>query len=263
MTTSVQTRSISINGVNLHYDEAGSGHPALLFVHGWTCDGTHWQRQVAEFSKDHRVIALDQRGHGESDKPDQDYAIAGFADDLEAFIAATRLDRPVIVGHSMGGIIALHLARRNPEIARGLVLIDANIVPPPAALKPVVESAIDGMRLPSYREATRQFIEFSMFNEASDPDLKESIIERMLEAPERLIHTALASLIEETGKLSGPVPVPTLHLRASTHVSSAEDIRERHPGIEVRELDGTHFLQIEHPDEVNSAIRGFLQKVTD
>lgn len=263
MTFATQAQSVVVNGAELRYVESGAGEPPLLFVHGWTCDRTNWRYQLPEFANHHHVFALDQRGHGESDKPDQDYTIAGFADDLRAFIEALGLDRPVVVGHSMGGVVALHLARRNPEIARSLVLIDSNIAPIPEPMKPTIEAALAGLQSPAYREITRGFVESALFNEQSDPALKEEILAGMLETPQRVVHTALASLAEEMAAPGGPVPVPTLHLRAATNINSADEIRERHPGIEVLEMDAAHFLQMERPVEVNAAIRGFIEGLGD
>lgn len=263
MTFALQTASVTVNGVELRYVESGSGEPAIVFVHGWTCDRTNWRHQITEFAQDHRAVALDQRGHGESEKSDQDYTIAGFVDDLHAFMEALGLDRPVIVGHSMGGVIALHLARRRPEIARGLVLVDSNIAPIPEALMPTVQQALEGMGSPAYREITRSFVEFAMFNEGSDPELKEELLAGMLATPQRVLHTAMASLVEEMGAPGGPVPVPTLHLRASTFINPADELRERHPGIEVREIEGAHFLQLERPTEVNAAVREFVESLGD
>src|SRR3990170_4498714 len=95
------------DGVNLRYLDTGSGDRPLVFIHGWCCDHTYWRDQTTEFARRHRVIAVDLRGHGQSDKPDQDYTIGGFADDVAWLIRRLDLDRPVLVGHSMGGVIAL------------------------------------------------------------------------------------------------------------------------------------------------------------
>lgn len=65
------------DGVALYYEEQGQGKPALVFVHGWCCDRTYHAPQVAHFSKTHRCVALDLRGHGESDKPEEGYSIPG------------------------------------------------------------------------------------------------------------------------------------------------------------------------------------------
>lgn len=68
-----ELKSATRDGVKLRYLDAGDGGPALLFVHGWCCDHTHWRGQVEEFAASHRVIAVDLRRHGDSDKPDEDY----------------------------------------------------------------------------------------------------------------------------------------------------------------------------------------------
>ena len=70
------------DGVGLAYEEAGRGEPPILLVHGWTCDHTYFAPQFEHFGRAHRTIAVDLRGHGESDTPEQDYTVAGFADDL-------------------------------------------------------------------------------------------------------------------------------------------------------------------------------------
>jgi pimeloyl-ACP methyl ester carboxylesterase len=104
------------DGVNLYYTDQGAGDPPLLFVHGWCCNSSHFQPQVDFFSRDHRCIAVDLRGHGESDKPEQDYTMAVFADDLAWLCAQLGVQRPVVIGHSMGGVVALALAQRHPNI---------------------------------------------------------------------------------------------------------------------------------------------------
>lgn len=263
MTTETEVRSVTINGASLKYIDTGSGDPAIVFVHGWTCNRNDWRYQIEEFAGSHRVVALDLRGHGESDKPDEDYTIDGFADDLAALITELGLDRPVIVGHSMGGMIAHNIVRRGTGMARGMVLVDAPITPVPETLTGMITSVLAGLQTSGYLEIARQLNENMMFNEASDPALKEEILAGMAEAPQRMMHTALASLFEEADKHSGDMPAPTLFLRAATAVNSADEIKARFPNIELAEIDGAHFLQLEHPAEVNEAIRGFIERLTE
>lgn len=261
MAIGLEPSVITVNGVDLSYVESGSGEPAIVFVHGWTCNRNNWRYQLPEFSKRHRVIAYDHRGHGESEKPDQDYTIAGFADDLSALIGHLELNRPVLIGHSMGGVVAFHLARRDPGITRGLVLVDSNIAPLPEASKGIVGPMLMGLQSPDYKNVTRGFAEFAFFNERTDPRLKEELVEGMLQTPQKVIHTAIASLFEEMSREGCAVPVPTLMLRASSLANPAEELIERYPGIVVKEIEGAHFLQLEHPDEVNAAIRGFISEL--
>src|SRR5262249_39115283 len=66
----------------LAYEDTGTGDPAFVFVHGWTCNHTHFAPQVEHFRRRHRTVAVDLRGHGASDAPEQEYTISGFADDV-------------------------------------------------------------------------------------------------------------------------------------------------------------------------------------
>jgi len=250
------------DGITLHYDDTGSGDPALVFVHGWCCNRTHWRGQAPHFSRDHRVIALDQRGHGESDKPDQDYSVAGFVDDLAWFIRKLGLDRSVVIGHSMGGVIALNLARKHPALTRAIVMIDAPATPLPPALQPVADATIAAMQTPAYAGVAEGFVRMQMFNADSPPDLADEIAGGMAQAPQRLMYTAIADTVSEHNMIPGPLPVPALYIRAATNFAAPAEQAERYPGIEVATVDAAHFLQIEKPAETNAIIEKFVAKVT-
>jgi pimeloyl-ACP methyl ester carboxylesterase len=108
--------------VRLFYTIEGEGEP-LLLVHGWGCDSTDWIYQIPDFARDHRVIAVDNRGHGRSGgrtglRPQV------FASDLAALLDALATGPVVALGHSLGGSIATALAVEHPELVRGLVIID-------------------------------------------------------------------------------------------------------------------------------------------
>jgi pimeloyl-ACP methyl ester carboxylesterase len=251
------------DGTNLRYDDTGSGEPPIVFVHGWCCNRTNWRGQVPHYMKDHRIIALDQRGHGESDKPDQDYTIAGFVDDLTHVIQSLDIDRPIIIGHSMGGVIAMNFARKHPDAARAIVMIDSPALPLPEALQPVLESSVVALQSDNYVEVVKGFASVQFFNADSPPDLVDEIIAGVAEAPQRLMHTAIADIFQPHNQEPGPIPVPTLFIRAATNYAPQGAQEERFPGIECDEVNAAHFLQIERPDETNAMIDRFLARVTE
>lgn len=261
MVTEAGVKSASRDGVKLAYLEAGSGEAAIVFIHGWTCNRGHWRNQVAEFSVEHQVVALDLRGHGDSDKPDQDYDIAGFADDVDWLISELGLTRPIVVGHSMGGVIAAHLARTHPEATRGIVLVDAPIVPLAPALKPVADGAVAGLQGPAYQQVAEDFLREFMFNDASDPKLREEIVQSSLRTPQRVMRSAVASIFTQQEALGGPLSMPSLFVRAATQYATEDEIRAHLPGIEVAEVDCAHFIQLEKPGEFNALLSRFLEKV--
>jgi len=251
------------DGVTLRFDEAGEGDPAILFVHGWCCSHDNWRHQVAHFSRSHRVIALDQRGHGESDKPNQDYTVGGFVDDLVWFIGDRGLDRPVIVGHSMGGLIAMNLARKHPDIARAIVMVDAPVTPLPEQLQPVAESTLAALQSDAYKQVAEGFVRMFMFDANSPPDLVEKLIGAMSEAPQRLMHTALTDTLNPHTMEPGRIPVPALYIRAVTNFATEEEQTERYPGLEIATVDCAHFIQLEKPDETNALVESLIARVAE
>lgn len=121
------TRDVTASGVRLRVVERGAG-PQLVLLHSLFMDHSTWSAVAAELSSDYRVITPDLPGYGESEKP----APARFAYDVDAFTsavadlyAALSLGRACVVGHGLGGSIALTLAARHPELVSKLVVIDA------------------------------------------------------------------------------------------------------------------------------------------
>ena len=99
------------DGTTLFYEEAQGDEPPILLVHGIACDHTHFGPQFEHFArKGRRVVAVDLRGHGKSDKPQQSYTMEFFTDDLAWMCEQLDLKKPVVIGHSMGGVVALALA---------------------------------------------------------------------------------------------------------------------------------------------------------
>jgi pimeloyl-ACP methyl ester carboxylesterase len=248
--------------VNIRHVDQGAGDPALLFVHGWTCNLTNWRAQLAHFSAKHRVVALDQRGHGASEKPDQDYLIPGFVDDLAWFIGEVGLDRPVVIGHSMGGEIALNLAHKHPDLVRAIVMVDSPVVPLPEALQPVRDAAVASMKMENYKTAVEGFARAQFFNAGTPPELAEELVPLIMSAPQRLMYTAIGSILDPANMPEGEIPVPALFLRAATAFATEEQFRQRYPGMDVHTLDTAHFVQMEKPDETNALIESFLEELS-
>jgi len=114
--------SASHDGVSLRYDRAGSG-PAVLLVHGWTCNRTFWQRQVSALRDRYTVVTVDLRGHGESSRAKKGYSIPAMAGDLETLVRTLNVPKVALVGWSMGGLIVLELARRLGDKVSALGLV--------------------------------------------------------------------------------------------------------------------------------------------
>lgn len=125
--TSWQSTTVVANGLPLHYTRTGGDGPPVVLLHGFSDDGLCWTALAAALAPDYDVIMPDARGHGRSAAPEHGYGAREHAADLVALAAALGLDRPVVIGHSMGAIATLALAGSAPAVPRAVVVED----PPP------------------------------------------------------------------------------------------------------------------------------------
>lgn len=121
---SIPSKKINLSEINLHYVEAGKG-PSLLFLHGLGGTWKDWAENLPAFAATYQVIAIDFPGFGDSDKPEVKYSIDWLTDIVESFIREKKLEGVNIIGHSMGGLVALDLAARPNSPVKKLVVTDA------------------------------------------------------------------------------------------------------------------------------------------
>ena len=114
---------VKVNDIEIYYEVEGEGEP-LVLIHGLSGSTMYWFFQLPEFSKSYKVIAYDVRGHGQSDKPKQEYSIKLFADDLKGLLDKLGVDTAHIVGIATGGMIAQQFAIDHPDKVKSLVLAD-------------------------------------------------------------------------------------------------------------------------------------------
>jgi pimeloyl-ACP methyl ester carboxylesterase len=124
-TTAPTDRAVPGDGIGLHARDWGGGGQAVLLLHGLASNARIWDGVASRLAgAGLRVAALDLRGHGDSDQPDQGYDFASVGRDLASALAGLGLERPVLVGHSWGASVALQFAAERPGALAGLVLVD-------------------------------------------------------------------------------------------------------------------------------------------
>ena len=251
------------NGVRLFYTDDGAGDPPLLFVHGWCCDSTHWRRQLPAFRRDHRVVTVDLRGHGNSSKPEQDYTMDGFCQDLEWLIGKLGLRRAVVVGHSMGGVIALRLAGRRKRALSGVVIVDSPIYPKfDRPGRQQLNSMLSALNGPAYRAMARQIIDDNFFIPASPPALRRRLTTKLLRTPQHVMSSAFRNLWVDNRALGKRVNAPSLFIDAAHPLDELQHIQRAVKGIQIgRTVGAGHFNMIEAPDQFNGMLRAFLGQI--
>jgi pimeloyl-ACP methyl ester carboxylesterase len=243
--------------LKLAYEDAGRGALPILLIHGFAGNHTHLRPQFDFFRRDHRVVAVDRRGHGASDKPEQVYSIDGFADDLAWMCRELGLYRPVAIVHSQGGI-ALELAGRYPDLLSGVILLDAPCLTPPDKAS-IFDGLLAGLRGADYRAALRGFAEGAVFLPTDDPARKTEIIESMCALPQHVLVSTWENYLSfDDVQAAARCPVPVLAIGG---IFATDPTRLRATCSQVsfgQTVGAGHFIQLEVPDQVNAMVERFL-----
>jgi pimeloyl-ACP methyl ester carboxylesterase len=118
---------VDANGIKIHYHRTGGNRPPMVLAHGFSDNGLCWTRLVQALQNDYDIIMYDARGHGLSDAPENGYSPDDRVEDLVGLIRALELDRPILMGHSMGaGTVGLTISKY-PDIARAAILEDPGL----------------------------------------------------------------------------------------------------------------------------------------
>ena len=146
-------------GLRMHVRNwGGEGRPVVL-LHGLASTSRIWDLTAPLLARDFSVIAVDQRGHGDSGKPDEGYDFASVGGDVAALLEGRGIERPVVVGHSWGADVALELAVARPELLRGIVFVDGGTIDASARYD-TLDDALVQMAPPDFHGVTpAQFME--------------------------------------------------------------------------------------------------------
>jgi len=252
--------SMQRDGTKLFFVDEGAGSPPFVFVHGWTCDHTFFAPQVGHFREHHRVVAVDLRGHGRSDAPEQDYTIGGFADDVAALCVELGLEPAVLVGHSMGGTVVLETAARHPGVARAVVMVDAAPIASAPILSQTAQDVGGALVGPDAAAARQAIVDGLATGVRDDPDLVARITAAMFSTPEHVAMSCIANLGAWDGEVAaGACRVPALHIGADDPINDAAALRALNPRLRTGQTVGAgHFNQLEVPEQVNAMIERFL-----
>jgi pimeloyl-ACP methyl ester carboxylesterase len=208
----VTVERVDVDGMQIAYTRAGSG-PALVMVHGAPSDHRVWQWMVPDLARDHTVVAWDAPGFGESSDIDDTWRAPQFADALAAFVAALGLERPHVVGHSFGTMVALELFERHPALPASLVLVGgyagwAGSLPPEEVAR----------RL-------EMFLDMADLGGAFDPKSYPGLFTDLIPADREAV---LVTMMREN--------VRSATVRAAGHIGAETDLRPVLPTIDIPTL---------------------------
>jgi pimeloyl-ACP methyl ester carboxylesterase len=249
--------------VRLSCSDTGTGGPPLVFVHGLCCDRHAWAPQVADLSRDHRCIAMDLRGRGET-PAEPPFGIEQAARDIAELIDALEAGPAVIVGHSLGGITALVLNELRPDLVVGIVTGDSPIAEPRGD---ITAPLIQRIRTLGTREGLRPLVD-SFFTPESPPAAREYAERVMYSCPPEVA----AGMLEDAPGVLGRLPrlieaadaKPFMAIWAERPLGDPAWLRSVTRFARQEPLPGTgHFFQLEQPERTVALLRAFLDDVAN
>ncbi len=243
--------AFSTDGIPVRYEAHGTGAPALVFVHGWSCDRSYWSRQLGYFARRYQVVAIDLAGHGESGVGRQAWTMPAFGDDVLAVVEQLGLGSTVLISHSMGGDVIVEAALHLPGRVAGLVWADTyNTLGEPRTREEIQEFLVPFHE--DFVTATRDLVR-RMFVPSSDPVLVDSVAADMSAAPPEIAIDALEHAISnDPAILAGlrGLTAPVVAINPDYRPTDIEALR-RH-GVKTVLVSGVgHFLMMEDPDTFN------------
>jgi pimeloyl-ACP methyl ester carboxylesterase len=253
---------VSRDGVKLYYEQAGRGDSHLLLVPGWCCDQTAFAPQFEFFAETHVVTALAPRGCGLSDCPPGGYDIPGLADDVAWLCAEIGIERPVVVGHSLGGMIAVELGARHPFLPRALVGVDPGPLHKTEVSAATFDAFAQQLAGPTGEDVRRAWVEDTPGPSIGDT-LREEIVEMMCGVPLPAARAMIEGVAAWNGVAAlGMCTTPLLVLTSGPAPGGSNDparLRTVKPDTQFGMTVGAgHFIQLEVPDQVNAMIERFL-----
>lgn len=249
----------SRDGIPIAYQASGSGDPAIVFVHGWSCDRSYWRHQVPAFETAHRVVAIDLAGHGDSGGGRASWTVPAFGADVAAVVDALDLEDVVLVGHSMGGDVAVEAALTLGDRVRAVVWVDTYHRLTEPETQEAVEAFLEPFRT-DFVGATRTLVG-RVFPSTASAELIEAIATDMSSAPPEVAVDALRHAFSNEGPVMAALPnltVPVVAINPDYRPTNVESLRRY--GVETVIASGVgHFLMLEDAPQFNGLLAEVLR----
>lgn len=243
------------------YEQRGTGSQSIVLLHGCGLDHTSLAQQARYFAKSFSVISVDLRGHGNSRSSMPPYVPESMADDVAEVIQKLGLKQSVVVGHSMGGNVALTLHHRHPHLVSAIVLIDSAIFIPEVQRDKLrsdfAASLSEENALSFYKQALRSMC-------LPNEDLSHRVIDNLEIAPIVLTAALVAHTIDfDSRAVTSDCKSPLAYIHSTMPFVNIDALRNACPQLAYGQTLGSgHLSPQEVPEQVNAMIDTFLQTRT-
>ena len=248
--------------VNIVYSACGKGEPALFFIHGGLAERTFWDKQLEAFCTNHRVVALDLPGHGESGSNRENWGLPEFGADVKAVADAEKLDNLILFGNSLDGPVAVEAALLMPKRIIGVVGIDSfqrvDYVIPPEEMQKRARAFRD-----DYPGMVKEMVDM-LFHKDAEPDIMAEAEKRMQKTPPEAAYKMFLGMSGYDN--AAPVRKLTVPLRAingDIYPTDVEGVRKIKPDFDAIIMEHMgHYPMLERPEEFNRYIASVIAELT-
>ncbi len=251
--------------MKLFFRELGQGQPFII-LHGLMGSSDNWLTQAKMFASQYHVYTIDQRNHGQSPHSDDfDYKV--LANDLKDFIQEHKLERPIVLGHSMGGKAAMNFAISNPDMLDRLIVVDIA----PKAYPVHHDNIVEGLKaIPINSLQSRNAADKTLSEYVPEADVRQFLLKNLSRKPEGGFawNINLPVIDKNLEQISADIQFPgtyhgqTLFVRGvNSHYVKDEDrqrIKNIFPNSTLVTMDTGHWVQAEKPQEFVEVVKNFL-----
>ena len=246
---------VSADGVPIRYEVHGSGEPALVLVHGWSCDRSYWDAQVPYFSERYRVVTIDLAGHGESGLEREVWSMRAFGQDVAAVVEELGLEQVVLVGHSLGGPVVVEAARLLGDRVKLIVGVDTFNDVEARYSEEEIEDVLETFHT-DFSATTKEWVRSQAFLPTSDSALVEQVAEDMSSAPPAVATGAIEGMFrwsnDESAAALRDLRVPIRLINSDYRPTNVDLGREYVSSFDVVLMSGVgHFVMMEDPETFN------------
>jgi pimeloyl-ACP methyl ester carboxylesterase len=253
--------AVSKDGVKINFNVEGSGEPALVFIHGWSCDNTVWAEQVKTFSPKYKVVTIDLAGHGKSGIERKDYTLQMFGADVAAVVNQLGLTKVILIGHSMGGPVVIEAANLLKGKVIGLVGADTfqNLG------ETISAEQIDPFLQPfkeNFVIITKAFVKM-MFPPAADSLLVKKVSDKMSSAPPAIALNAFENMFRDNaiGALK-ELQAPIISINCDLYPVQVEQNKKAVKFFEMKLMKGVgHFVMLEDPATFDKLLQEAVEEL--
>ncbi|MGD0077550.1 MAG: alpha/beta hydrolase [Sedimentisphaerales bacterium] len=237
----------------------------LLFVHGWCCNSGYWREQVPVFEKKYKVVTVDLAGHGNSGHNRKIYSVDSYGQDVKAVMEDLDAKKVIVIGHSMGGEIAVEAARLEPNRVIGIIGADSLHNVEEEINETDVKKMSEGIDK-DFKGWMKKFVE-PILGKDMKPELKREIIDGMSSANSEIAINTFEQYVDKLrdkkiAKELAEMKTPVSCVNADLWPMNIEGNRKYMKSFDVKIIKGAgHFVMLERPEEFNKLLEQSIEEI--